>query len=462
MEFRDSALYREVANVINSGANPVHYTVSGYIVVNGTTAYPLVKIISIDSDRNYLLNYHDSPIVKALVPMGTYHTGIYPYMDNLTVVLRRTPIGAVSDEVNYSQSVQEEAYYAHLHGQGSPYLEQNQRNEVDQTSMDLSAMIEITIELIPLAAQQIRMMMVSPGTLRNTTTDKALRTILTAESAKIQVDTAYKITGVDMVPGNNQTPRDHIQIPHGITLGNIPVWIHEQQGGIYSAGLGYYLQGQMWYVYPLFDPTRDSSQTACLTIINVPKNQFPGVEITYMTSGDHTTILSTGDTQYRDVSPQAQLNQGSGARWTDASTMIGGFTQTVDNKTVAYRAKVNNEVQTIQRPDGMNYTPVSGSRITANPFYEYSKLAQRDGAYFTLTWENSEPNLVKPGMLARVLYMNQGQVAQVDGVVLRASHIQRMAGKGMTNTRYVSDSAITLFVKRAMANGFAASNTVST
>lgn len=456
MEIRDSVLSREIDSVLSGGTNPVHYTVQAFLIVNNQS-YPCRKVISIDFERDYKNNYHDSPILKAQIERGVYYTYIQPYMDAVECVIRQYPIGEVSQGVDYNQSIQEERFVAVLHTQGSPYLEHNERNIPSQESLDLSGLLDFEVELIPYAAHQIRMMTVSPGVLRQVTPEVALRAILTQESKRVQIQNRQAITGIDIIPSNNQTLRKTVMIPERLVLGQIPAWVHEECGGLYSAGLGYYLQGQTWYVYPLFDPVRNAKQAPVLTIVNVPKNQYPTVERTYRTYGDHSTILSTGSVKYRDVSPVRQLNRGSGLRWTDANVMATGYAQTQDNKAVAFRSKTNFEVMGSARPDGMSFAPVSNSGPTANPFFEYAKLAENNGAYLTLTWENSEPNLIKPGMLVRVLYLNQGQVASMQGVLLKAQHYRRMSGVGFAADRYITDTAITLFVQRAMADGFVTS-----
>lgn len=461
LEFRDSSLMREVSAVLNSGANPVHYTVEAFLVANGQS-YRCMQVLSLDLDRDYVGRFHDAPIMQAIMEQGVFFTSIHPYMDALECVFRQTPIEEAGPGINNQLPVQEERYTAILHQQGSPLLENNANFTPTQTTLDLTGIHQFFVELIPAAAHQVRLLGASTTVLRACTPEQAVRAILTQESAGVQVQSTQAITGVDIVPSNNQKPRAHITIPHGIMLSEIPAWIHEQCGGLYSAGLGYYLQGKTWYVYPLYDPVRNSQQAPTVTIINIPKNQFVGIERTYAQVGDHTTVLATGDVKFEDHSTVRQLNKGSGSRWTDADSIMGGdYIQTAENKSVAFRAKGNFEILTAPRPDGMNLTRVS-PKATTNPYLEYAKLAENNGARLTLSWTNSDPDLIKPGILVRVLYLNQGQVATLQGVVLRAQHYRRLAGKGFANTRFVTDTAVTMFIQRPMSTGFSTPGTINT
>jgi hypothetical protein len=452
MEIEQSSLYREIQNIISAGAKPVHYSWSAQIHANGQT-YNALKVVSIDILRDYEGNYSDSIIAEMWVPMGTFWKKIYPYMDAVEVTLVKYPLLEVGDSANGTQPLESERYIALLHQQGSPYIENTGMNEASEDALNLTDLLFIKVELINQTLNQLRMVSASPGIIRNTTVEKALRAVMSKESQTAIVDQARQIKGVDMVPANNQTVRDHIVIPQGTPLVHIPQWIHEKCGGVYSAGFGYYLQQDWWYIYPLFDPTRSNQQSPALTIINVPKNKFPGVERTYRQDGDNIVLLSTGDVKFKDDSNSQQLNYGNGARWADANKVVDGFVTTKNNEAVASRGATNTEVVTAERANGYNNVPVSSNPINANPFVEYSKLARRNGSLLALSWENSNPALIRPGMLVMVLYLDGDTIATIYGVMLKAHHHVRMQGQGMTSTRHVTDSMLSVFVKRPLGTG---------
>lgn len=452
MEFEESSLFREVQAVTAGGVKPVHATWGAQFHVNGQT-YNALKVLSIDTVADYEGNYSDVIIAELVVMPGTFWKRVYPYMDAVEVTLIKTPLQETGDSVDQNRALQSERYKAILHTTGgSPFLENTGMNEASEEALNITDLLTVTVELMSQALYQVNMI-TSGVTLRNCTVERALKAVLTKESQRVQVDNQRLIKGVNMVPANNDKQRDHVHIPQGMPLAHIPAWIHEQCGGVYSAGFGYYLQNGYWYVYPMFDPARQNPQGTMLTIVNVPKNKMPSVERTYRQDGDNLTILSTGEVRFKDDSNIRQLNEGNGARWADADKIMTGFAIVEKNIATVSRGANNTEVVTKQRPDGLNNAPVSANAITANPFVEYSKLAKREGSVMGLMWQNSDPRLIAPGMIATILYLDDTQVKTVQGVILKAHHNTALQGEGLTQGRHMTNSSLSVFVKRPVGNG---------
>jgi hypothetical protein len=452
MDIEQSSLYREIQAIIASGANPVHFNWSATFHANGQDLV-VMKVLDVDYERDYENNYSDSIRMHCQILAGTFWMDIYPYSDNLEVTLYKYPLNEVGSSPNLSQPTQTERYTAILRTQGSPTLENTGGNNDDRTTMNLKDFQFVEVELVDRALYQLRMRGTG-GNFRNCTTGDALMACLTTESQRVQVDNARVIQGVNMVTPNNTTLRDHVAIPQGMPVVHVPQWIHQKCGGVYSAGMGYYLQANYWWVYPCYDPTRGNKAAPALTIINMPKNKFRGIERTYRQSGSNVVILATGDVKFRDYSNMAQLNRGNGVRFADAAKLIDGFVTTKGGIPTAARGKINTEAITVARPDGLNNAQSSHRNINANPFLEYSDMAKRNGSVIALTWENSDPSLITPGMLVSVMYLDGENVVQLYGVMLKAHHHVRLDGSGMTTMRYATDSALSIFVQRPIGNGF--------
>lgn len=454
MDIQESALYREITTIMSSGSKPVHFAWSALIHANGQDIRAM-KLLEVDINRDYEMNYSDDIRVKLAIPAGDYWANIYPYHDNLEVTLIKNPLQEQGDAGDGNSAVQTERYKAVIDGdqqKGSPLIENTGGNNDTRNTLNLKDFEYVSFQLIDRSLYQMRMIEYS-NSLRNCTVEQAIRAVLTSESGKIQVDQQRINLGVEMVPASNQTVRDHVVIPQGTALTDVPAWIHQKCGGVYSAGFGYYLQNNLWYVYPCYDPTRANQTAAALTIINMPKNRFRGIERTYRLDGGNLVVLASGDAKFRDHSNTMQLNRGNGVRFADASQLIDQFATFVKGVPVASRGKVNTEVVTTQRPDGLNNARTSPRAINANPYVEYSDMAARNGSQYAMVWENADPTLITPGMLATILYLDGDRVAQVNGVVLKSHSFVRMQGSGMTSSRHVMDTAISVFVQRPVGDG---------
>lgn len=452
MEIEQTSLYRQIQAITQSPAKNVHYHWVAQLHANGQT-FDTIKVSDLDVRRDYENQYGDEIQATITVALGTFYKRIYPYMDQLDCTLFKLPLMEASSSANTNQAIESERYTCVLHDvPGSPMIENSGANNADEDALNLTQLLTIQVELLNKSIEQLRMM--SYGAIfRQCTTEQALRAVMTVESQKLIIDQARQNKGVEMVPANNTTVRAHVEIPQGTPLIDVPSYIHERCGGVYSAGFGYYLQNDHWYVYPLYDPTRFLSAKQAITIINVPKNKFPSVERTFMIDGNNVILMATGDVKFKDKSNEDQLNHGNGVRFADAAKLMEGFTKTENNITIAGRGGSNTEVISKPRPDGLNNVKTSTTPIHANPYKEYSKLAQRDGAYLLMTWENSDPSYITPGVMCQILYLDGDDVATIYGTVLHAHSKVRMSGPGMTNGRHITDTGMVIFVKRPLGNG---------
>lgn len=446
MELEESSLFREVKEIINSPSKPVRWRYAAHFHV-GEKKFVALKVISIDFIDDYENNYATEMLAEISMPMGTYTYQIYPAQDNLDITILRYPVVEGGDRSNDDVMVQSERYTAILLDTGNPAIESNHRNEPAEETLNLTGVATKTYQLISKPVEQLRMISVG-GTYRNCSPQDVIMAILTSESAKLNVDSDALPKGVEMSSTPNIVKREHIIIPDNQRLVTMPQYIHEHCGGVYTAGLGYYYIDRYWYLYPCYDPTRYKESTRTLTIINVPVNKFPNVERTYRKDGENSVILATGEVRFQDDTNKYQLNQGNGARFSDANKIMSGFAVMKGNKATAGRGGNNSEFIAVPRDNGNNFVRRSSNPITANPMLEYSKLALREGGVFTFVWENANRSILFPGITTKILYLKEDKIEELEGVLLKCHGYDHLDGVGMAAERYQSRAVLTLFVKR--------------
>lgn len=450
MELEQSGLYQEVL-AVTAAPNPVHFAWSAIIHLNGISLdlNPL-KLTSYDIVADYEQNYSDVIMVRLLVPAGKYAFKIYPNQSNMDITIIKQPLMETGDTNNTTMPVQQQRFTATMVDKGDPSVTGNGRNSTSEDDLDRTSMVEIDFQLVDKALEQLRMKTYG-NIFRYMTVEDVIKHVLTEQSTNILIDNQQAILGVDMVDADNLTKRDHVVIPQGTKVVTVPQYVHEKCGGVYGAGMGYYLQDSYWHVYPCYDPTRFATATKTCTIIIIPENKYPNLDRTYRQDGDNLVILATGQVKTKDNSDSVQLTHGNGMRFADASKMMEGFSTTTNNKSLAARGATNSEFVSVQRPNGMNNVQVSPNRITANPYLEYSVLAQRNGGLIGLVWEHSDPSLITPGMLVRILYLTDDAIEQQYGVTLKAHHSVQMAAPGLTVARHVTRSALSVFTQSQLS-----------
>jgi hypothetical protein len=453
MEIENSPIWPEVQTIIGQANTTTHYLYTATIHANNVD-YPVFRVLEINNRRDYESQHSDEMIIKVMIQKGTYYARIYPYMDSLQITVYKTPLGEVSG-ITTGGVVETERYVATIakpDSGGNPLLEQNGANMPTEKTLNLTDIFPVEFQLENTAIAQMRMAQVGQ-TFRGTTTDVAARAILTQTSQGVVANSTRTIKGVSMVKGHNQTVRDHIVIPQGVDVLDIPQYIHERCGGIYTSGFSYFLQGDYWYMYPSYDPTRTGASGPTLTILNIPELKLPSIERSYRQTGNNLVILGNGQTKFSDHTNTQQLNQGNGVRFTDAQNFIDKIVTSGDNKAKFMRNVLNTEALNVKRANGYQNAKRSSTPINANPYQEYSKLARRNGSVMGVTWQNSDPSLIIPGMPVTMLYLNGESVSTVTGVILKAEHHTRVTSNGADAARHVTDTGLALFMARPMGNG---------
>lgn len=445
MAIEKTTLLNEVNAMIDSGPTEAHYFYE-FSLLAGEERISPYRVESIDIVRQYLSDYSDTIVITVVFPLGIYMNRVYPYKDNLVANIFRNAIGEMSTEVNAEKDITTQVYRAILIETGDPQMEHNYPAVGNEDDADISNLVTIQFQLIDQALEYLRLKTVG-GIIRQTNPGSVVKGILTQQSRNLPIEVESGVYGVEMVNPDNQEIRDHIIIPHGTKLVDLPQYVQDKCGGVYSSGMGVYLQTGYWYVYPELNTDRANKTPRVLTVFNIPANRFPHIERTYRRTSNQVIIISTGNVKHKDDSETVQLNQGNGVRFTDSRTLFDEVGKTANNRTTITRNKNNTEVRANQRRSGLDNVQVADQRFTNNTFAEMSKLARRFGQFIQLTWHNSNPSLIKPGMPTKFYYIKDDQVVEVNGVVVGAHHYIELNGQGIEQRRHVTNSSITLFVE---------------
>lgn len=446
MEFEYSPIYNEVLQITQDGPKNVFYYWEADLHTGDITT-PAIKLTTMRTFRDYEKNFSDETMLEVALPLGVYAKLIYPNRTTIEITVRRTPLQEVSDGIKEDDNTNSQRYKAVLVLEGLPIVEGTELGQANQFSLDLQDILKVNFQLFSKPLEKLRIVTVG-GIFRRTKAEDVIRSILTVESKKVSVTGESAIDGVDIIPGINKEMREHIVIPQGTKLIHIPTYIQEKCGGFYSSGIGNYLQDRFWYVYPLFDTTRLKKVQKTLTLIKVPKNRFSSLERTYREEGGSVFVIGTDQTRFQDDGSTKFMNDGNGIRLADADLFMGNIAKSSNNKAVMSRVKNNSEFISVEKEDKSNNVQLSKDAISANGFNDYSRLSSKLGGLFQFVWENSQPNLLFPGMMTKVLYMSGEDVVELNGVLLSVDTLTQLTGVGITVKKHTSTTLLSLFVNK--------------
>lgn len=446
MDILESALAKEISGIINNTKTDVTYFWSADIHANDQKI-PAIKVLSIDIVRDYESSFTDETVVTLMLAAGKYAYRVYPYLKNLELTLYKQPLGETDGQPDDTKIIESERYTATLIDPVAINVASNSPNELDETALDLTNFLTLKFQLINKAIDQVRMKTVG-GIYRRCKVEDVVKSILTMHSSKVEIQDNDIPVGVEMVSSPNQEVQEHIVIPHGVRLVDVPDYIHKHCTGIYTTGLSYYYQANCWYVFPPYDSSKFQESDKTITAIRLPQNRMPGIERTYRKDGNNLVILATGDAQVKNDSEALLLSYGNGVRFSDADQFLTTIVKKEGNKAIINRSSVNDEFISTTRPNGNNLTLFSEKRITSNPYVEYSKLAARNGSLIGLIWENSDPSFITPGMPIKIVYLEDEQIKEIFGLIIKVHNYVSLRGEGITTARHLTSTAITAFVQR--------------
>lgn len=419
LAFSQSPLKADITEILTDGVKPIkhHYQA---LVHTEKEDFPAFKIMSMDDEKDYANNVYDRRVVVIRLFLGDYVKRLYPFRSNLEISIKRTVLSETSDndDPNFKQKVVR--YKAFYDPRKNQPVTGSAVETMSADDLSRAETVDVELEIVDRNYEALRQKTVQ-GIFRNLTAKNMIHNLLGGESMKVTVDGKPAIDGLDIVEPDNTSPRVQYIFPSGTYIQHLPTFIQEEQGGVYQSGIGTYWQmykdKKFWFIYPLFDTKRfKKSKDDKLVIYSAPPDRFPAIDRSYKKDGALIKIVTNRDPQIADDQDFSSMNSGGGFRMLDSRNLLTKPVKITDEGPVGARGNINHEVVAKDRKDGNNYAPTLMDS-SSNPYLQYTKLLARNVARIDVVWENSNPELIYPGMPCRFMYLDYDKVREVDGVV---------------------------------------------
>lgn len=451
MELKKSPLWLDIKKILDNPTGKARYE---YLATIHTPEqdFEATQVLQLDIIRDYQQQIGDQIFIDLLLPLGDYIKRLYPHRVNLEVTVTRKPLFPVGGGDNKESPNDVERYKALFLPANNPPAMGGDITQHDKPSLDLVDVVTVQLQLLNRSLEPLRIKTVG-GVYKKVTPQDLLQTLLVSESQKVLVDGKPAIDGMDLFEPNNQESKTHVVVPHGTLVPNIPTYLQEQLYGVYNAGIGTYLQTynqqRLWFVYPLYNTSRYTSDKKTKAVFYaVPQKDYPVLELTYRLNGDVLYVLAQDQKQYSDLAETDQMNQGIGFRQADARSFMKKPVEVNKDGPVAVRNQLATEVIAVERADNLNFAPMSDQRISSNPFVQYSIVASRQGGRVDLNWFYADPNLLFPGMACQYVYLDNGEIRRLNGVLLKVYASVRLDGTGIGAHRHMTHCQLALFTEK--------------
>lgn len=424
-----------------------YYTLTAVLHAGGRDLPP-VKVIRRDIDADYRMSYMDNSSIHLSFPMGTVIYKIAPFQDDLKITLTKRYLDSAGKE-DKTLPLSPRTYRAYV-GQELPRSSELSANPGvdDEESGNRKGLLTVSFDLEEVAVEQLRKQTCGIPLVRNAVPWTIVKTLLSNATSVLKLDINEVIKGIDIAPANNNERTAVINIPDGTPILDLPDYIQNEQGGIYSTSLGFYINRDIIHLWPLYDAYRQQTSKRLLRVIVGTSKHSKILDKTYTAAGRTTTILTSGFQKVVDKSQELLNKHGNAVRFTDAASLFKDFGKVVGNKLTINRGKQNSEYASTIMGNGQNNAQMSDRSITSNVFLEASKMALRNGAFAVFTWRRSEPELLTPDMSVEILYDSDGEIKTIEGALIGHTTSYETEGEGPFSNRWIAITAIRVFVDR--------------
>lgn len=445
LPFEKSPLWKDVKSTILNAPSPGYFKTEITIHTKDKD-FKALKIKELQERNDYVKEICGSGHITMTMGLGDYVYDLYPYRDLLEVTIKRIPAGQ-NQATDDSAEIQTVRYRAILDlNKGNPSLTGMKISGISQQNLNQNQILDVTLELIDRNIEVLRVATVTGNTYNQVTPKQLISGIMTGESNRITVDGAPVIEGFSIIEPDNKDTIATVLIPPSLKIANVPTFLQEKVKGVYATGIGTHYQRfngkPSWFVYPLYDLARFDTDVERLVIFAVPEDKMSGLDKTYRKDGRILYVAATGKQVYRDDSQITDLNSGAGFRMPDATGIITKPANISDGKITFDRSRLNTEIATRDRKDGVTFAPVVAP--SANPYRMYSQLAAKQMSQMQVVWENSNPDLLYPGMPCKYVFMDKGEYREIRGVLLGRYTSQQLSGPVGTASSYRTGTVMAL------------------
>lgn len=407
-----------------------------------------MKVLLLENKRDYYKETGESFHIRVIMTFGDYVYRVLPFKDHLELSVITT-WAKNSGEFDEERPPKEIRYKALLDTTKNPFFGSQSLQNKDNFELNLLPPQEIVFELVDRKEELLRLKEVS-GTFLNVTNEQILRGLFYYEANKIKVDGKNLIEMIELDPPDNKQTIPDLLIPSGTLLRDIPGYLQQEAQGVYSAGIGSFYQLYRdlpsWFVFPLYRPERFDEDRFKMVIYAVPEEKMPHHDHTFRSEGKITYIVTTGAKHEVDNARMSELNTGVGFRMADAESFMKKPVEVLPDGIKANRNRLNYELQNHERKDQVLYA--SPKEISSNPFIHYSRILGEGMTLLTLSWENSDPDLIYPGMPVKYVTMDKGNYLERRGTLVKAMTITSIQGNPSPDASYRCNTQLVMFLER--------------
>ncbi len=428
-----SPLFQDIEDIVKQPSYPFSSTLETEIKIH-TVEKDLdhkdgVAVSCIKIYRDYVNNISDYMELEISCLLGTYVYDIYPFLDNLEVSLYMVR----QEQVDNKPVIVKERF------KGVYLLDKNSEipttTNVNKDDLNQNLPIRLTLQLIDRSAEALRIKTVQGSFDRRINPKNKdmspttfIKSIISEHCDKVLIENKPCITRIDIEPADNKEQLKAITVPSGTRLVELPEYIQLKSSGVYSSGIGNYIQRfapsktetvKGYFVYSLYNPRKYNKTEHKIIFYSPPTSNYAITDVVYKYEGKVLRVLAHSNPAINDTKESLIMSTGGGFRTANANSFTKKPVIMTEQGPRFTKQGLVTEVIYKDRKDGINFAP--GKGVSANHFALSSEILKKAGKTIPLRITNVDPDFIYPGAPCKVVYEGKNKaVDEFYGVIHRA------------------------------------------
>jgi len=400
----DHSIDTDIGSILSGASFDSSALSYSIIIQTPNEEIPIDTLISIEQLRDYANNICDHTLVSFTIAAGLYIKRVLPHIDNLEIILITQ---------RYGHSYKDR--YKLLIANGPSNTAGTMYSSYSEAELNKMDQFVIEGQCLNRLVEALRYEQVN-GVYNKTTVKDVMTTLYHNAISNIKIGGTPSLANVDIVAPNNARVYDHISVPTGVNLLDLPTYLQLTHYGVYNGDIGTYIQRYGYFtptntppkdtvfIYPLYNNLRTDELGKKLSIFATPTTQLSKIDRSFIVDGDVIKIIGGGDMTANEITQTKLMDGGNAAIVSSPSNIMLGKHDTTDST-----AKVNSKdnvtgVRFKTKVDGVDGAKYISPRD--NIYKVHSEVAKNALSPYQVTWNFSNPELLHPGMPVTYIYQD--------------------------------------------------------
>lgn len=440
-----SKLNNEILKIMNNRVDDQSSSIYIIFIHTPDNDYRINLIDNVVVKRDYISNIGDYISVKFFMGMGDFIYDIHKNKNRLMMsIIKTNGISTVKNTYKF--------------------IMQNNNGTVDSTYiknttrdvLNTQHLATIVGQCVDLYTSGIRAA-TNDGVYQQNNVEEVIANVLDTGFKSLLIEGGKPDVKLDIAKPDNDRRYDHVVIPTGIKVPDIPLYLQTSLYGVYNGGIGTYLQftGDNYvptmFVYPLYNVSRlGNTKLSCK--IWVPLNIRLNIsEYSWNKTGDVVNIVTTTGMTSSDSADASLVDKGDAFYKLDPNLMLKRNVDVKNDDVEAHRDNTINGQQIAIRDDKIMHAEYK--QTDDNDYETRTKYMLSTLAYYKIPWNYSYMDIIYPGMPVEiVMENNDGKIYYLKGIVHGTIEMYVPSSKSSSGVILVLAETVSTYLKRTTSS----------